>query len=209
MPSDRNKNNNERSRLSTGLQTAFSTLSGSWVLDRSRSQPMEPHLTCMGVADLAIEAQAKCEADNESRHVILMEGDRFLIHKHTKINILTEHYIMNIEKVMTARNGLRSSTVRLRDPNSHSGVVITTDMPTTKGDMHQVETKQLLDNGHTMLQEIKLKNCYNGNTCSTRRVWVRVPMTQDDRTCLEMETPPLAGLPGMPPVPDLLAKKIH
>jgi hypothetical protein len=134
------------------VQAELNSLAGSWVLDRSRSEAMEPYLQCMGVADLAIEAQAKCEADSESRNVISIDGQHFAIHKRTKINALTEHYELGVEKELPARHGVRRTTVALKAAGSQSAVVVTTNMPTPNGDLHLIETRALVDRGNTLMQ---------------------------------------------------------
>lgn len=45
-------------------------------------------------------------------------------------------------------------------------------------------------------QELKLTNVSSGGSCVTRRVWVRVPTTHEDRAALEEETAPLSCMPG-------------
>lgn len=75
---------------SKDLLPEYTSLAGSWVLDKARSASMEAHLQCLGVAELAIEAQLKSEADSDSRVVIAIDSTRFVVHKRSKINILTE-----------------------------------------------------------------------------------------------------------------------
>ncbi|CAM9237490.1 unnamed protein product [Discosporangium mesarthrocarpum] len=142
---------------------------------------MEGYLRCMSVADLAIEAQLKAEQDHESRNVIAIEGTKFSIHKRTKINHFTEIYELGKEKVTQARSGVKRCTVSLRDKGRMDGLVITTSMPTAKGQLHLVETRQLLDKGHVLAQELHLSNLTNGGKCVTKRTWVRVPVTPLDQ----------------------------
>jgi hypothetical protein len=47
-----------------------------------------------------------------------------------------------------------------------------------------------------LLQELHLTNLSTGGKCLTKRVWVRVPTTIEDRTNLEFETAPSTGMPG-------------
>ncbi|KAG5193095.1 hypothetical protein JKP88DRAFT_182663 [Tribonema minus] len=178
------------------LHGEFTSLTGSWVLDKSRSDVMEPYLQCLNVAELAIEAQAKCEADSESRNVINIDGTQFAIHKRTKINALTEHFELGKEREMPARSGTRKTMVTLRKPGDYSAIDVTTAMPISTGALHLLETRTLMDKGHTCLQELHLTNLATGAKCLTRRVWVRVPTTHEDRAALEEETPPLTCMPG-------------
>ena len=61
-------------------------------------------------------------------------------------------YELNKEKVTQGRSGAKVCTVSLRNKGSQDGVVITTSMPTAQGQMHLVETRQLLDKGHVHAQ---------------------------------------------------------
>ncbi len=72
------------------LLTEYTSLTGSWVLDTSRSSTMENHLQTLGVAQLAIEAQLKNEVDDETRNVIALDYKRYLVYKKSKINVLAE-----------------------------------------------------------------------------------------------------------------------
>ena len=132
--------------------TEATNLSGSWVLDRNRSELMQPFLQIMGVAPLAIEAQLKCETDAENRNVISLEGDRLAIHKRTKINVLTEHYDLGVPKDLPAIRGVRRTTVDLRVEGDYSGMQAVTEMPTPNGELYLLETRQLADKGKTLLQ---------------------------------------------------------
>lgn len=49
---------------------------------------------------------------------------------------------------------MKHCTVSLRVPGRLDGIVITTSMPTTQGQMNLVETRQLLDRGHVHAQVI-------------------------------------------------------
>ena len=59
---------------------------------------------------------------------------------------------LNKEKITQGRSGAKVCTVSLRNKGSQDGVVITTSMPTAQGQMHLVETRQLLDKGHVHAQ---------------------------------------------------------
>lgn len=62
-------------------------------------------------------------------------------------------YELNKEKVTQGRSGAKRCTVSLRNSKgSLDGLVVTTSMPTAQGQMHLVETRQLLDNGHVHVQ---------------------------------------------------------
>lgn len=175
-----------------GLLPEYNTIVGAWVLDTSRSETMEGYLRCMRVADLAIEAQMKAEQDHESRNVVAIEGSKFVMHKRTKINHFTEIFELNKEKVTQGRSGAKVCTVSLRNKGSQDGVVVTTSMPTAQGQMHLVETRQLLDKGHVHAQELHLSNLTTGGRCITRRTWTRVAVTPTDQESVldEMKVQP-------------------
>lgn len=70
------------------------------------------------------------------------------IHTHTH----THSFELDKEKVTDARSGHKHAMVSLRNPGCLDGLVITTSMPTAQGQMHLVETRQLLDKGHVHAQ---------------------------------------------------------
>ncbi|CAM9099736.1 unnamed protein product [Ectocarpus sp. 4 AP-2014] len=135
-----------------GLLPEYNSIVGAWVLEVSRSETMEGYLRCMNVADLAIEAQMKAEQDHESRNVFAIEGTKLVIHKRTKINHFTQIYELDKEKITDGRSGPKHCMVSLRNPGCLDGLVLTTSMPTAQGQMHLVETRQLLDKGHVHAQ---------------------------------------------------------
>lgn len=61
-------------------------------------------------------------------------------------------YELATEKVTQARSGPKRCTVALREAGRLDAIVITTNMPTAQGQMHLVETRQLLDKGHVHAQ---------------------------------------------------------
>ncbi|CAM9108057.1 unnamed protein product [Ascophyllum nodosum] len=170
-----------------GLLSEYNSIVGAWVLETSRSDTMEGYLRCMLVADLAIEAQMKAEQDHESRNVIAMEGLKFVIHKRTKINHFTEIFELNKEKITQGRSGAKRCTVAFRNEGRLDELVITTTMPTVQGQMHLVETRRLLDKGHTHSQELHLSNLTTGGMNVTRRTWIRVPVTPVDQESVQEE----------------------
>ncbi|CAM9383637.1 unnamed protein product [Scytosiphon promiscuus] len=170
-----------------GLLPEYNSIVGAWVLEVSRSETMEGYLRCMNVADLAIEAQMKAEQDHESRNVFAMEGTKLVIHKRTKINHLTQIYELDKEKITDGRSGPKHCMVSLRNPGCLDGLVLTTSMPTAQGQMHLVETRQLLDKGHVHAQELHLSNLTTGARCVTKRTWVRVGVTSVDQESVLQE----------------------
>lgn len=61
-------------------------------------------------------------------------------------------YELDKEKVTDGRSGPKHCMVSLRNPGCLDGLVLTTSMPTAQGQMHLVETRQLLDKGHVHAQ---------------------------------------------------------
>lgn len=51
-----------------------------------------------------------------------------------------------------ARSGVKRCTVCLKERGRLDGIVVTTSMPTAQGQMHLVETRQLLEDGHVHAQ---------------------------------------------------------
>mmetsp|Transcript_16049 Transcript_16049/g.23825 ORF Transcript_16049/g.23825 Transcript_16049/m.23825 type:complete len:194 (+) Transcript_16049:135-716(+) len=178
------------------LNGDYTSLTGSWVLDKSRSDSMEPYLLCLNVAELAIEAQCKCESDHESRNVISINGSQFTIHKRTKINALTEMFELGVEKSIPARSGTRKTIVELTNPQDCSSIEVKTTMPIATGELELNERRSLIENGHACLQELDLTNIKTGQKCFTQRIWVRVPTTHEDRANLEKESLPQTCMPG-------------
>ncbi|CAN0166032.1 unnamed protein product [Ectocarpus sp. 12 AP-2014] len=170
-----------------GLLPEYNSIVGAWVLEVSRSETMEGYLRCMNVADLAIEAQMKAEQDHESRNVFAIEGTKLVIHKRTKINHFTQIYELDKEKITDGRSGPKHCMVSLRNPGCLDGLVLTTSMPTAQGQMHLVETRQLLDKGHVHAQELHLSNLTTGARCVTKRTWVRVAVTSVDQESVLQE----------------------
>ncbi|CAM9568820.1 unnamed protein product [Chrysoparadoxa australica] len=178
-----------------GLQSEYNTLAGTWVLNRAKSDAMLSYLQVMGVAPLAIEAQSKAEADFETRTVIALDANRFTVHKHSKINELTESYELRKERTFQCRSGTRRTTVALRD-TSLGGVVVTSTMPTAQGQLHLMDVRAITDKGHTCMQELHATNLSTGAKCSIRRTWSRIATTDADRQRL-MEELPSVALPHM------------
>ncbi|CAM9853044.1 unnamed protein product [Phaeothamnion confervicola] len=169
------------------MEGEYVTLSGTWVLNKHRSDTMEGFLRIMGVAELAIEAQLKSEADHETRNVIRLDLHRMIINKRSKINTLTEFYDLFKEKNTPARNGTRQTMVALKDRTRLDGIVVTTTMPTSQGTLHLVESRQLVDRGHAVYQELQVTNLATGGSNVTRRYWRRVPVTDEDEETLLRE----------------------
>lgn len=61
-------------------------------------------------------------------------------------------YELDKEKITDGRSGSKHCMVSLRNPGCLDGLVLTTSMPTAQGQMHLVETRQLLDKGHVHAQ---------------------------------------------------------
>ena len=59
---------------------------------------------------------------------------------------------LNKEKITQGRSGAKRCTVAFRNEGRLDELVITTTMPTVQGQMHLVETRRLLDKGHTHSQ---------------------------------------------------------
>lgn len=65
------------------------SLSGTWVLDKSRGTPsMRGYLEAMNVDQLAIEAHEKGEAEHDTLHDIQLTDTTYQIHKLSRVNDL-------------------------------------------------------------------------------------------------------------------------
>lgn len=75
----------------------------------------------------------------------------------TAVRLMSFHtpkhsYELDKEKITEGRSGSKHCMVSLRNPGCVDGLVLTTSMPTAQGQMHLVETRQLLDKGHVHAQ---------------------------------------------------------
>eukprot|EP00903_Cladosiphon_okamuranus_P013251 g12356.t1 len=160
----------------------LSSISGAWVLDQSRSDTMAGHLRCMLVPDQVISSYVLAEQQAcQSRNVIAVIGQEVIIHQRTVVDTITEIYHLDTEGVIETDFGERRSMVSFSDAGRSVGLVITTTRPTAESELHLVEVRQLVNGGMEHTQVLHLTNLTTERQHVTRRTWVRVPMTADDR----------------------------
>ncbi|CBJ29034.1 hypothetical protein Esi_0133_0020 [Ectocarpus siliculosus] len=153
----------------------MSSLTGAWVLDVYRSDTLEAYLRCMGAPDRVVEAQLAGEQACPSRNVLVLDDSRLVVHKHTSVNNLTESYELDQERVTPSTYGEKRAIASLLQPGRHDALAIKTALPTDTSDFGLVETRRLVGDGSTHIQELLLRNLDTGAQSITRRTWVREP----------------------------------
>ena len=86
-------------------------LTGTWLLDKERSEPMHEYFRAMGLPELAIEAAAKAEVDFDTWNVVTQHDDRFCIKKHGRLIHSDETFIYSKEYNQTSKIGCKCITV--------------------------------------------------------------------------------------------------
>jgi hypothetical protein len=119
-------------------------LTGRWVLDRVRSESMEPYLRAMGLPPLAIEAAAK--AEEECGQVVTIEQNdaTFTIGRKSRLNNFTKTYpIGEMTTELVGKTGSKQVKVSLDGP----AVLTHTIMA---GDKQLFDRRRVMAGGATM-----------------------------------------------------------
>ena len=90
-------------------------LTGTWLLDKERSEPMHEYFRAMGLPELAIEAAAKAEVDFDTWNVVTQHEDRFCIKKHGRLIHSDETFVYSKEYNQTSKIGCKCITVTKED----------------------------------------------------------------------------------------------
>ncbi|CAN0022960.1 unnamed protein product [Ascophyllum nodosum] len=164
------------------LLHSYSSISGAWVLDLSRSDTMEGYLRCLRTPEEAIRQQVEAEQDLQTRNVIALNGSTLIIHKRTTTSgTFTESFVLGEERITQARFGMRRSIVTLGPSRTMNEFIKTSAFTSNGGNAVVVEERRLVEQGLAHLQEITLRNQTTGEEHLTNRFWTRVPMTNDDQ----------------------------
>lgn len=161
------------------------TMTGAWVLDLSRSDTFEGHLRFLGNPEATLQSQVAAERAYRSRNVIALDDSRLVIYKDTAVNHYTEMFELDEERVTPCRSGdgVNHITASLGDGARLDGYVIVSITSTNCGrqTLETIEARQLIDGGSAHVQHLNVRKIATGEQYTTRRTWVRVAMTENDR----------------------------
>eukprot|EP00752_Nemacystus_decipiens_P016457 g14712.t1 len=161
----------------------YSSLTGAWVLDLSRSDTMAGHLRLLATPEAAIQTQMAGEQAQRSHNAITLNESRLAIVKSTAVRNSAETFKLNEEKISQTVAGVaKRSTASLLHDGLLTGYVVATSTTSPDGVdlLQQVESRWLEDGGHAHVQELSVRNNVTGAQCVTVRTWTRVPMTSSD-----------------------------
>ncbi|CAM9174639.1 unnamed protein product [Pylaiella littoralis] len=161
----------------------YSSLTGSWVLDISRSDTMAAYLRLLGTPESTIEALTAAEQAAQSRNAITLDDSQLAIYKHTAINHYTETFTLNEEHVIAsdASGTTQRYKVSLLNEGDMTGYRVEKRTTSSGGrDMSLVDSRRLEGHGHNHTQELNVRNNTTDTECTIVRTWVRVPMSNND-----------------------------
>ncbi|CAM9588978.1 unnamed protein product [Ectocarpus sp. 12 AP-2014] len=165
------------------LLPSYTTLTGAWVLDVTRSDSMEDYLRLLlDNPEQAIQAQAAGEQNTQSRNVIMLNETHLVIYKRTAANHFTETFELGLEKaVQNAAGYIKRSTASLIDDGLLTGYFVAISTMSAEGrSLSLVDARRLEEGGHAHAQELSVRNNTTGETCTIMRTWIRVPVTSSD-----------------------------
>jgi len=88
-------------------------VTGTWLMDKARSEPMNAYFRVMGLPELAIEAAAKAEADFDTWNVVQQTAEKFAIKKHARLIHSDECFVWGAELVQTSKIGRKAIRLSL------------------------------------------------------------------------------------------------
>ena len=88
-------------------------VTGTWLMDKARSEPMNAYFRAMGLPELAIEAAAKAEADFDTWNVVQQTAEKFAIKKHARLIHSDEGFVWGTEHVQTSKIGRKAIRLSL------------------------------------------------------------------------------------------------
>ncbi|CAM9213312.1 unnamed protein product [Scytosiphon promiscuus] len=164
------------------LLPEYSSLTGAWVLDLSRSDTMEDHLRLLDTPEASIRTQMERERTQQSHNAIAINENKLVIHKQAAGTSVTESFKFNDPQVTQTFSGdTRKSTASLLNDGQLTGYVVSITVSSDGLDLlQQGETRWLESGGHVHHQKLYVRNNVSGAQRTTMRTWVRVPMTSTD-----------------------------
>lgn len=179
-------------------------LNGAWKLDKTRGSPsMKYYLETMGVTPLAIEANEKGDADQDTIHIITLTSTDYNIKKISRVNDLTLSMILGQEQKLLQEDldnndkqqqKKQQSRVKscLATSSSLRDVLIVSNMPTINGDAYVTDRKTMEEHpgersgssDSTIVlykQELTVRNEWTGKEHTTIRYFVpHVVLVEDE-----------------------------
>eukprot|EP00752_Nemacystus_decipiens_P016448 g14703.t1 len=163
------------------LLAHYSTLTGAWVLDLSRSDTMRDYLQLLDTPEATIQAQAAAEQNKPGRNAIALDPATLTIYKDTAVNNYTEAFELGVEQFSEPNVGVtKRCSASLIDDDELGGYLVVTNMISPGRNLSLVDARRLQAGGHAHVQTLSVRNNTTGAHCTIRRTWVRVPMTNDD-----------------------------
>eukprot|EP00903_Cladosiphon_okamuranus_P017714 g16310.t1 len=141
------------------------SITGTWMLDLSRSDTFEGYLSFMGHSEAISRAQMDGERAYQSRNVIALDASGLIIYKDTAVNHFTERLELDQEQIkpLGSGRGVVHVTATLRDWARLDGYIITSIVVAHEGSrvLETREARQLVDGGRAHIQHITVQKVAN------------------------------------------------
>jgi len=148
-------------------------LSGSWVLDKARSESMKPYLELMGLSDMAVEAWTKAEKETVTFKAIDLSGTHCRLTKRDRVQNTTETYCLGQEVLSDSKvEGQKKRVLVTSQHASH--LEIKSHLPLKNGSMCSLtDTHRVMDAGITMHQELVAVNMKTKQQATINRYYAK------------------------------------
>ena len=143
------------------IPTALDSLSGAWMLDRARSDPLAAHLAALGLSDTAQTAAAGLDVAVRLR----VEGRALLSRQESTFGTLDRRLVLGEPK----REGGDDRVLTLTALSGSAAVISTA----WSGRGRVIDSRNLADGGMVMHQSLAFTHAATGATTHTHRYWVR------------------------------------
>jgi hypothetical protein len=142
-----------------GESDAVVNLTGTWVLDTTRSDRVDAYLSAMGLSETAIERAAKAEQEHPTINIIAQTADTYTITRRSRMIDATKTF--KIGQETTEVLGVVTTEVA-KSGNKNKKVLVTADTTCVRTvtsmplDRQLIDTRTIQNNGAVMTLSVEL-----------------------------------------------------